>query len=82
MIIDLWYVMWDMTWLYDRVKEWLCVKWCLIGLNGYISGYRYTWYAYAVDCLVIIVLFYSRKGFGWEVYDRRRSESQVVLQSE
>ena len=35
-----------------------------------------------IDCLVIMVLFYSHKGFGRDVYARRRSESQVVLQSE
>ena len=71
-----------MTWLYDKVKEWLCAKWYVIGLKGYISGYRYAWYVYAIDCLVIIMLSYSRKGFGREVYARRRSESHVVLQSE
>ena len=53
--------MWNMAWLYGRFKAWLCVKWYLIGLKEYISGYRYKWYVYAIDWLVIIVLSYSRK---------------------
>ena len=66
--------MWNMTWLYDRVNAWLCVKSYMIGLKGYISGYRRTWHVYAIECLVIIVLLYSRKEFGRYVYARRRSK--------
>ena len=50
----------------------MCVKWYMIGLKGYISGYWYTWYVNAIDGLVIILLSYSHKGFGRDVYDRRR----------